>query len=350
MSLNRGLYIGATSLVTNQRKLDVLSNNLANVNTSGFKKDTSITESFPEKLLAKLSREPEFRNIPGRNNVTYENNGEIHTARTEEGYFMVETSRGRSHVKDIRFVVDEEGFLKTSYKDLQDNNKTDYENYVLDGNGNRIQGQGGDMENLLQGSVFNPPAHVIGTMSGGVRFQKVFTDYTHGNIMDTGGKLDLAIKGDGFFKVAGEEGETLYTRNGSFAITDGFLTDLDGRRILGTTGEIPINVQGEIDITSNGQVRIGGNSVGQLDVVTIDNKEMLRKRGDNLFVVVENGEPGENAFNGEVLQGHLETSNMNPISGMVEMITLLRDFEANQKVVKMQDEMLEKAATEIGRV
>ena len=348
--LNRALYIGATSLVTNQRRMDVLSNNLANVNTSGFKKDSSITESFPEKLLAKLSREPEFRNLPGANNITYENNGETHKARTDEGYFMVETSRGRSHVKDIKFVVDEEGFLKTSYKDLQDNNKTDYENYILDPNGNRIQGGDGDMETLLQAIVFNPPSHVVGTKSGGVRFQKVFTDHSHGNIMDTGGRLDLAIKGDGFFKIAGEEGETLYTRNGSFAINEGFLTDLDGNRVLGTGGPIPINGQGEINIASNGQITIGGNPAGQLDIVTIDNKEMLRKRGDNLFAVVENGEPGENAFNGQVLQGQLEASNMDAISGMVEMITLLRDFEANQKVVKMQDEMLEKAATEIGRV
>ena len=337
-------------MVTNQKRMDVLSNNLANVSTSGFKKDSSITESFPEKLLAKLSRQAEFRNIPGVNNITYENNGQTHTARTDEGYFMVETSRGRSHVKDIKFVVDEEGFLKTSYKDLQDINKTDYENYILDRNGNRIQGGAGDMENLLQGIVFNPPSHVVGTMSGGVRFQKVFTDYSHGNIIDTGGKLDLAIKGDGFFKVAGEDGESLYTRNGSFAINDGFLTDLDGRRVLGIAGEIPINNVGEIQIGTNGQITVGGNPAGQLDLVTVDNKEMLRKRGDNLFAVVENGEPGENAFTGQVLQGQLEASNMDAISGMVEMITLLRDFEANQKVVKMQDEMLEKAATEIGRI
>ena len=358
--MNRGLYIGATSLVTNQRRLDVLSNNLANVNTTGFKKDTSITESFPEKLLAKLSREPEFRNIPGVNEITYENDGEIHTARTKEGYFMVETSRGRSHVKDIRFVVDEEGFLKTAYKDLEDNNKTDYENYILDASGNRVQGQDGDMENMLEGIVFNPPAYVVGTMSGGVRFQKVFTDFTHGSIIDTGGKLDLAIKGEGFFKIAGEDGETFYTRNGSFAISNGLLTDLDGRMVLGREGPIQIynNVEidqmdvriiGEIDIAENGQITIGDQFIDYLDMVTIENKEMLRKTGDNLFVQVENGEVGETPFTGQILQGHLETSNMNAISGMVEMITLLRDFEANQKVIKMQDEMLEKAATEIGK-
>ena len=53
---------------------------------------------------------------------------------------------------------------------------------------------------------------------------------------------------------------------------------------------------------------------------------------------------------GRVLQGHLETSNMNAVTGMVEMISLMREFEANQKVVRMQDEMLEKATTELGRV
>ena len=53
--MNRGLYISATSLSANQKRLEVLANNLANVNTTGFKKDVSLTETFPEKLLAKLN-------------------------------------------------------------------------------------------------------------------------------------------------------------------------------------------------------------------------------------------------------------------------------------------------------
>lgn len=346
--MNRGLYIGATSLVTNQRRLDVLSNNLANVNTAGYKKDISLTESFPEKLLSKMSKTPEMRNIPGPNNITYENNNEVHTARTQEGYFTIGTSRGKSYVKEIKFVVDDEGYLKTSYKNLDDTNKTDYENYILDRNGNRIQG-GEGIEQAIRGAVHTPASYVIGTMSGGVRFQKIVTDFTVGNITDTGGALDLAIKGDGFFKVQGEDGQPLYSRNGSFAVTDGYLTDLDGRQVLGRGGAIQLP-GGEIDISSNGTIFAGGTNVGQLDIVNIDNKEHLRKRGDNLYEVVENGDAGESPFDGEVLQGYLETSNMNPISGMVEMITLMREFEANQKVVKMQDEMLERAANEIGKV
>lgn len=347
--MNRGLYIGATSLVANQKRLDVLSNNLANINTAGYKKDISLTESFPEKLLAKVSRTPEIRNIPGANNIVYENKGEVHTAKTEQGYFIVNTPRGKSYVKEIRFTVDDEGYLKTYYKNLDDEYKTDNENYIFDINGNRVQGQDGDMENLVRGIVFNPPPYVIGTMSGGVRFQKLFTDFTNGSLMDTGGKLDIGLKGNGFFKISGNEGETLYTRNGSFAITDGYLTDLDGRRVLGKNGEISLD-NGTVDILSNGDVLVNDNTINTLDIVDIDNKEFLRKRGDNLFYMVEGAEFEEIEFNGEVLQGYLESSNMNPISGMVEMINLLREFESNQKVVRMQDEMLEKAANEIGRV
>ncbi len=346
--MNRGLYIGATSLVANQKKLDVLSNNLANINTAGFKRDISLTESFPEKLLAKMSRTPELRNIAVENNITYETNGQVHTARTQEGYFVVNTSRGKSYVKEIKFVVDEEGYLKTFYKNLEDEHKTDYENYIINNNGNRVQ-QAGDMENLLQGLVYNPPSYIIGTMSGGVRFQKLFTDFTNGGLIDTGGTLDVAIKGNGFFKVQGENGETLYTRNGSFAITEGYLTDLDGRRVLGRNGAIFLG-NGTIDILSDGEIQIDGNPVDTLDIVNINNNEFLRKRGDNIFYMADNTVAEENIFDGEILQGYLEGSNMNPISGMVEMINLLREFEANQKVIRMQDEMLEKAANEIGRV
>lgn len=346
--MNRGLYIGATSLVANQKRLDVLSNNLANINTVGYKRDISLTESFPEKLLAKMSKEPELRNISGENNITYETNGQQHTARTQEGYFVVETPKGKSYVKEIRFVVDEEGYLKTSYKNLEDEYKTDYENYIIDNNGGRIQGAE-DIENRLQGLVYNPPPYVIGTMSGGVRFQKLFTDFTNGEFMETGGSLDMAIKGNGFFKIQGNEGETLYTRNGSFSITEGYLTDLDGRRVLGNNGEIFLG-NGMVDILGNGQVLVDGNPIDILDVVDINNKEFLRKQGDNLFYMAENTVAEEVVFNGEVLQGYLEGSNMNSISGMVEMINLLREFEANQKVIRMQDEMLEKAANEIGRV
>ena len=91
-------------------------------------------------------------------------------------------------------------------------------------------------------------------------------------------------------------------------------------------------------------------NAGILDIVDLDNKEYLRKVGNNLYQMAE-GEDGEEIpFDGEVLQGYLEESNVDSIREMVEMITLLRNFEAGQKAIRVQDEMLEKSSNEIGRV
>ena len=348
--MNRGLYISATSMVANQRKLDVLSNNLANVNTTGYKKDMSLTETFPEKLLSKINDGKPKVKLRGENQINYENNGRVHTAGTENGYFVVETPMGNSYVKEIRFTVDDEGYLRTYYKDDRDEYMTDYENYITDGSGNRLQGQGGNLEGLLQGAVYNPPPNVIGTMSAGVKFQKIVTDFAPGNMIETGGSFDLGLNGSGFFKIAGDDGEAYYTRDGSFTINqDGSLTTLRGEMVLGTSG--PINIDGEdVSIDANGVVRVDGNLVGNLDVVNLENREFLRKTGDNLYQMAEDVEPQEIPFEGKVLQGFLEESNVNTIREMVDMITLLREYESGQKAIRVQDEMLEKASNEIGRV
>lgn len=350
--MNRGLYISATSMVANQRKLDALSNNLANVNTTGYKKDIALNETFPEKLLTKINGKPPRMRLPRENEITYENQGNVHLARADRGYFRVETPRGESYVKDIRFTIDDEGYLKTNYRDGREDLKTDNENYILDRNGNRIQGQAGDLQGVLQGAVYTPPSHIIGTMNAGVNFQKMVVDFTPGNMAETGGTYDLALDGPGFFKITGEDGETYYTRDGSFTINaEGNLTTLSGEIVQG-----PGNIQGDhVTIDRNGMVIVDGNQVGQLDIVDLENREFLRKVGDNLYRMVEGEDgqpipPQEIPFEGEVLQGYLEGSNVNSIQEMVEMISLFRDYELGQKSVRTQDEMLEKSSNEIGRV
>lgn len=353
MILNRGLYISATSLIADQKRIDGIANNLANVNTSGYKKDIVLAESFPEVLLSKINDRPDFR-YQQDNEIQYETDGEVHTAHTKKGYFMVETANGTSYVKDIRFIVDDEGYLKTFYRNEKNEYNTDVENYILGPGGNRIQG-GGDIEGLLEGLVYNPKPRVIGTMSAGVNIQKVVTDFSQGNMLETGGTFDLALNGSGFFKIEGEDGKTYYTRDGSFTMNNiGELTTLEGYRVLGNGGPIVVN-GGEFSVSTNGQVIVDGRMVSTLDIVDLDNKEYLRKIGNNLYQMVE-GEDGEfeNAeetpFQGQVIQGYLEESNVDSIREMIEMITLLRNFEAGQKAIRVQDEMLEKSSNEIGRV
>lgn len=348
--MNRGLYIGATSLLTNQKRMEVLANNLANVNTTGYKKDISLTESFSEKLLSKInSGRPSIR-LQGENELTYEVEGETHIARTNNGYFVVGTPTGNSYVKEIRFTIDEEGYLRTFYSDGREDLNTDNENYILDQNGNPLQGQAGNIEGLLQNNIHYPPSHVIGTMSAGVNFQKIVTDFTLGEIIETGGVYDLALNESGFFKVTDETGNTYYTRDGSFTVNEnGQLATYSGHLVQGIGGIINIG-EGEVVINRNGQVSVNGNIIGTLDIVDLENREFLRKIGDNLYTMAEGVEAEEIPYEGEVLQGYLENSNVNAINEMVEMITLLREFETGQKIIRMQDEMLEKAVNEIGRI
>ncbi len=348
--MNRGLYIGATSLLANQKRMEVLANNLANVNTAGYKKDFSLTESFPEKLLSKINAgRPDVR-LRGGNEIQYEVEGDTHMARTNNGYFVVGTPTGNSYVKEVRFTIDEEGYLRTYYRDGREDLNTDNENYILDQNGNPLQGQAGNIEGLLLNSIHYPPSHVIGTMSAGVNFQKIVTDFTVGELRETGGVYDLALNQSGFFRVVDEAGNIYYTRDGSFTVNqNGDLTTSTGHLVEGIEGNINIG-QGEVVINRNGQVLVNGNIVGTLSIVDLENREFLRKVGDNLYTMAEGVEAEEIAYQGEVLQGYLESSNVNPINEMVEMITLLREFETSQKIIRMQDEMMEKAANELGRI
>lgn len=348
--MNRGLYIGATSLAANQKRLDVLSNNLANANTTGFKKDMSLTETFPEKLLSKINDGEPSHRLAGETQIDYELDGEVHTARTDNGYFVINTPGGNSYVKEIRFTVDDDGFLRTYYRDGRDDLNTDHENFVADRQGNPIQGQVDDMEGLLEANIYHPKSNVIGTMNAGVNFQKIVTDFTLGNITETGGTFDIALNESGFFKVTGEEGNEYYTRDGSFVTNgQGALTTSRGELVQGIGG--PIYIDGnDVLIDNDGAVIVDGNIAGTLDIVDVENREFLRKVGDNLYEMAEGVEAEETPFEGEALQGYLEGSNVNAVQEMVEMISLLREFETAQKAIRTQDEILEKAVNEIGRI
>ncbi|NLM06537.1 MAG: flagellar biosynthesis protein FlgE [Tissierellia bacterium] len=359
--MNRALYIGATSMVANQRRMDVLTNNLANVNTTGYKKDMSVHESFPEKLLAKKSRIPERNNRLPDGGFRFRQEEGAYVASTRDGFFQMETKRGISHVKDIRVAPDEEGYLKTFYNDGR-GKRYDYENYLLDASGQRIQVQGGEVEAVIQGAVMNPLPFVIGTMSRGVRFQKVVTDYSMGNFIHTENPLDFALSAGGFFKVMEPStGDVFYTRNGSFGVSNGQLKDLQGRLVLG--GGSPISIppeysQENLVLADDGRLLYNDEEIATLDVVDIQNREMLRKFGENLFKMVERWDESpdgrevafEIPYTGEIIQGYLESSNVNAIDSMVEMITLQRDYDTNQRMVRTSDEMLEKAATQLASI
>lgn len=354
----RGMYISTTSLINNQNKMDTISNNLANVNTAGYKKDGILTESFPELLLSRINDNKIDNNHKPFDGVELEQDGEVYSLKADGAYFKVDTPAGVGYGSELKFIIDEEGYLKTHYKDKNDNLKTDGENYVLGRNG-RIQVPNGNLQidedgNILAaGQVIDslvtiPKPNVIGTMGNGVRTDRVFTNFIQGNMIETGNNLDVAINGDGFFKVQTENG-TRYTRDGSFKLdSNGTLVTNEGHTVVGTNG--PINIgQNKFIIDEQGNIVVNGQRTNSLDIITINNEEYLRKEGSNLYTMAEGTTAEEGAFTGEILSGYIEGSNVEAIREMVDMISTMRNYESNQKVVKAYDDILGKAVNDIAR-
>jgi flagellar basal-body rod protein FlgG len=188
----------------------------------------------------------------------------------------------------------------------------------------------------------------------GVRPVATARIYTQGNLQQTSNNLDLAIKGDGFFQIQMPDGTTSYTRDGSFQLNaDGQMVTSNGYTLLpGVT--IPNNAQsltigndGTVSVTLPGQA--APQTVGQLQLATFVNPAGLDPKGQNLFAeTASSGTPNTGAPNnngiGALQQGFVETSNVNVVEELVQMIQTQRAYELNSKAVQTSDQMLQKLA------
>lgn len=257
----RGLYTSGYSMITLNRKMDTVSNNMANVNTNGFKKDTVVFEEFSDVMAKRFF---DSGSIPS-----------------------------------------------------------------------------GKPENIGNMTLYNDIA-------------EVHTDYTQGALESTEMKTDVAINGNdsAFFCVAVPDNNNAfreyYTRDGSFKLDSaGRLVTKDGFSVMGNNGAIILNGSDFI-ITEKGEVIQNDVTVDTLKIRNFENPETLRKYGMNL--VTATNESQDAAFDGTIQQGFLERSNVDSVKEMVDMITVLRAYESNQKLIQYQDSTLDKAVNEIGRV
>ncbi len=355
----RGLYTATSSLLTNDKKIDVVSNNIANLNTTGFKKDLVIVESFEDTLINKMNGSFNYESLQKDQTVD---------VKTEEGYYEVESNAGYVRVKThtgisfhdrAMFTVGEDGYLRTFYRDQNGeiDSSSGYE--ILGSNGSIYVGDGeleindsGEVyvDGELVDSLITPTyPSVIGTMNSGVKLERIETDFEQGQLMRTGNPLDFAIKGDGFFKIETEDG-TRYTRDGSFKLNGNKeLITSEGHKVQGFYGDIVIDGEG-ISLTSYGEIMVDGEIVDKFDMVNIDNVRDLRKTETGLCEMEVGMEVEEKDFNGQILQGQLEQSNVDPIKEMISMMTLYRGYESSQKLVKAYDETIGKAVSEVGKV
>lgn len=184
----------------------------------------------------------------------------------------------------------------------------------------------------------------------GVKTGAVYREHSQGPVEMTENDLDLAILGRGFYQVELPNGDTAYTRDGTFQINEnGELVTVQGYRVLpGIT--IPANATG-IDVSASGEVQVtiagqvATQNLGQLQLADFINPAGLEAIGNNfLLETTASGAPvvgNPNADNfGQIEQGALERSNVDVVSEITELITAQRSYEMNSNVISTSDEML----------
>ena len=165
-------------------------------------------------------------------------------------------------------------------------------------------------------------------------------DHAPGVFDKTANPLDLAIEGDGFFTLQTSEGTTVLTRSGSFVVdNEGFLAFPGGYRLMGDGGTIQVGT-GQLAVSQTGEVQVDGQSAGRITPKTVADVDRLVRLGGSLFGVPE-GEPLLPPLSFTVQQGYLETSNVDVVQEMVDMIVAYRTYEANARALQTQDSSLD---------
>jgi len=198
-----------------------------------------------------------------------------------------------------------------------------------------------------QNGVAVPTSVQIGYGATPVSTQRMFTQ---GELMTTGNPTDVAIMGDGFFRVQTPDGAEAFTRDGSFKVSaDGRLVTNDGYPVVpdislpGDAREIMIGPDGQVAVRVPGETE--PRPIGQIELVRFMNPAGLSAQGQNLLMQTgASGEPlaGTPAMEGfgRLAQGHLEVSNVEIVEEMINLITAQRAYEINSKAIKTSDEMM----------
>ncbi len=256
----KGLYTAYTGMINEQNRMDIMTNNLANASTVGYKKEGSTSQSFNDVLTVK------------------------------------------------------------------------------------IKDQSVGMRNVQRIGIKNP----------GVKIGENYTDYSQGSFRITDNTYDLALAGDGFFAIeftnkAGET-DTKYTRAGQFTLNkDGYLVTEEGDYVLDTQNRrIRLNTLIDSKITDDGTIYQNDQAVARIQVTDFEDYDYLEKYGETYYQPIEGARTI--AANAQVKSGYLEMANVQVVSEMVNLISITRAYESNQKVVQTIDDTLDVAVNQIGRV
>lgn len=182
---------------------------------------------------------------------------------------------------------------------------------------------------------------------GGGPSVDVVRDLRQGAVQVSNNPFDLALQGDGFFEVDTAEG-TRYTRRGALMLDgQGRLSLVSGEVLRGESGAIFLN-SGVFSVNADGVVRQNEVDVDRLRLVNFENPQNLAYMGEGLFSTGANNALAAADFEGQVMQGYTEISNVNSASEIIKLIELTRHFETTHQVLKGYDGMLDQAINVLG--
>jgi flagellar basal-body rod protein FlgG len=216
------------------------------------------------------------------------------------------------------------------------------------------------IQNKSGGDSEHPKVQELGTMPFGVETEGIYTDFNAGNIEETGNKLDFALQGTGFFTIRYFDGiseNIRYTRDGNFKLDgQGNLVTSDGGYVLGydvstrRTGPMKLGT-GDITVGEDGGIYANSQKKYNFMISDFNDYNGIEKLGNNMYdIKADNGAQAVTLKSGEysIDQGKLEQSNVDMTDEMVSMMTNLRNYQMNQRVLQSLDQTLEKAVNEVG--
>lgn len=289
----RGLYSASAGMVAQQRKHDAATNNIANLNTPGFKMNTVVQRSFPEMLITLVRADEREKTIGRLSGGVF--------AEESLPLFMQGDLMNTGNATDLALVTD-----------------IQVPGLAFDASGRAVNDQG-----------------------------------------------DVVYQPQAFFTVINGAGEERYTRDGKFSIDEnGQWVTPTGYLLIGNDGQ-PINIgnhSGDVFIAQSGQIIDSLSGIPLIDangepltlrISVIENPYDLIREGDGNFRLGEGGTAARllaQDDNAQIMQGYMERSNVDAAAATVDMMTAMRAYEANQKVIQHYDRSLDKAVNEVGRV
>jgi flagellar basal-body rod protein FlgG len=195
------------------------------------------------------------------------------------------------------------------------------------------------------------------SLGTGVRIAATEKNYLQGSVLQTGGNLDLSVTGSGFFQITMPDGTLSYTRDGSFSLdSQGNVVTASGYPLSPaitipiTAQSVTVGADGTVSVTTAGSAK--ATTVGQIQLANFINVEGLQPTGNNLLTesaasgAPQVGTPNTNGL-GSLNQGSLETSNVNTVTELVNMIECQRAYEMNSKAISTTDQMLQYLTTNL---